>query len=135
EVGARGVVERLGDGDDAAVRDADVRAPRAVGGDDGAAADREVQRAHRSRASASTRRRATSIATATSAAVTASAGLWLTPPAQRTKSIATSQIRAMTAASWPAPLGRRATGTPAPSTALSSARVRPGEHATAAVTC
>ena len=97
---ARRGVEGLGDGDDPPVRDADVGVHHAVGRDDRAAPDREGVVTHRrSVARPSTRRWATSIATVTSAAVTASAGLWLIPPSQRTKSIATSHRRAITAAS------------------------------------
>src|SRR3989442_11161329 len=65
---------------------------------DHAAADDHVS------ASSSRQRASTSIATATSSVVTDSAGLWLTPPLQRTNSIPTSVSADMATASWPAPL-------------------------------
>jgi hypothetical protein len=52
----------------------------------------------------------TSIAAAASSTVIDSAGLWLTPPAQRTKSIATGSRVESDTASWPAPLTSRRTG-------------------------
>src|SRR5207237_9374288 len=64
---------------DPAVPDPDVSRFDTVGGDDRPAADDHV-RARRLR-----KRPSTSIATDASAAVTDSAGLWLTPPLQRTK--------------------------------------------------
>src|SRR4051794_20514537 len=131
----RALFERGRDRDDPPVGDADVGAAHAVGPDERAAADRQGERAHRERARRSRRRLVTSIATATSAASTASAGWWLMPPAQRTNSIATSHRRDITAASWPAPLGRRATRTRASATAASSCAVSAGAHATEAVAC
>src|SRR5207302_1391608 len=55
-------------------------------------------------ARSSRKRLSTSSATATSSVVTDSAGLWLTPPLQRTNSIPTSVSEDITTASCPAPL-------------------------------
>src|SRR5258706_13224604 len=63
-------------------------------------------------ASSSMARASTSIATATSSMVTDSAGLWLTPPLQRTNSMPTSVSADMTTASGPAPLASSRTGGP-----------------------
>src|SRR5256712_14216824 len=83
---------------DPAVPDPDVSRFDAVGGDHRPAADDHV-RARRSR-----KRPSTSIATDTSAAVTDSAGLWLTPPLQRTKSMQAPGRADIATASLPAPL-------------------------------
>ena len=48
----------------------------------------------------------------TSSSVTASAGLWLTPPAQRTKSMPIGAISMSAMPSWPAPEGRCRTSMP-----------------------
>src|SRR3989475_8968393 len=81
----RGPAEVRTDRDDATVRDFDVGFVDAACRDDRASADD-----HDSDSSSRNVKR-TSIATATSSMVTDSAGLWLTPPLQRTKSIAPSR--------------------------------------------
>jgi hypothetical protein len=69
---------------DAAVHDLDVHAVRAASRDEGPAADYQ-------RSAVSSRKRpTTSVEIETSEAVTDSAGLWLTPPLQRTNSMPTS---------------------------------------------
>ncbi len=78
-------------------------------------------------ASAQTARTSASTAASASAASTDSAGAWLTPPAQRTKSIPTGIAAASATASWPAPLGRSG----APAAASASAATSRGSIATA----
>src|SRR5258708_18802220 len=74
----------------------------------------------------------TSIATATSSVVTDSAGLWLMPPLQRTKSIPTSVRADMATASCPAPLASSTTGWPRSRTARERLETRRREQGTVA---
>src|SRR5438067_12147972 len=108
--------------DDPVAGDRDVGHPRPPRRDDRPAADD-----HRD----SRRRLRTSIATATSDVCTDSAGLWLTPPLQRTNSMPTSVSADITTASWPAPLGNWAGSTRCSLTACVSNETRRGEQCTA----
>src|SRR5207253_7203337 len=83
---------------DVAAVEGNVRLPHGARGDHGPAANDHCW------PSRSTKRLSTSMATPTSAVVTDSAGLWLTPPLQRTNSIPTSVSEDITTASCPAPL-------------------------------
>src|SRR5713226_4755477 len=74
----------------------------------------------------------TSIATATSSVFTDSAGLWLMPPLQRTKSIPTSVRADMATASCPAPLASSTSGCPRSRTACARLQTRRCEHGTVA---
>src|ERR687897_2485230 len=93
----------------------DVRDVDAIECHDRATAHEKIELGHRSFsfASASTNRSRTSIAATTSLVATDSAGWWLMPPTQRTKSIPTGTISDITTASCPAPEGSRSTGNPA----------------------
>ena len=86
-------VEVWADIDDLVTGDRDVGLFDSAGGDDGAAPND-----HRL-ASSSRKRLKTSSATSTSSVVTDSAGLWLTPPLQRTNNIPTSVSADITTAS------------------------------------
>src|SRR5215208_6351564 len=77
----------------------------------------------------------TSIAAPTSSRSTDSAGLWLMPLSQRTKSMAAGARAATCAASCPAPLESRFAGTPDFSTALSRSVLRSESMGTAGVSC
>src|SRR3984893_10014864 len=94
-----GLVEIRPDRRDTTVRDLDVGDLATPSRDHRASADDHPC------AKSSRKWLSTSIATATSSVVTDSAGLWLTPPLQRTKSIATSVSSDIVTASCPAPLG------------------------------
>ena len=72
------------------------------------------------------KRRSTRAAVPASSAVIASAGLWLTPSVQRTKSMAMSAIRRRAMASCPAPLNRRRGAIPSAATAASSWSISQG---------
>src|SRR5438105_3594480 len=118
--------------DDATVRECNVRLDHSRGRDHAAGADDSVDLAGQAAASRSMKWSRTSIAVATSSTVTDSAGLWLTPPLQRTNSIPISVIDAIATPSWPAPLGRCSTSSPASSTARDRSSESRGEHGTAA---
>src|SRR5438105_5395364 len=111
---------------DAAVLDPDIRRLDTARGDHGPTAN------DHGRASSARNRPRTSIATDTSAAVTDSAGLWLTPPLQRTKSIPTPVSADIATASCPAPLVRASGCCFASLTALVSSDTNVGSHCTAA---
>src|SRR5258706_12014959 len=105
-----GFVQIHSDSTDASVRHRDIGEANRRACHDGSAPDDQV--AHRSAASSSRNVLRTSMATATSSSVTDSAGVWLMPPLQRTKSIATSVSPAITTASCPAPLASWTSVTP-----------------------
>src|SRR5829696_1049072 len=83
----------------------------------------------------SRKRPMTSIATPTSSFATDSAGLWLMPSLQHTKSIVIGASAATCAASCPAPLGNRCTAIPESSTALASRALRSWSAGIARVSC
>ena len=81
------------------------------------------------------KRSSTRAPVAASAALMASAGLWLIPFSQRTKSITIPVTACMAMPSWPAPLGRRRTPTPSAAMARSIRSISRGAQAATPISC